>query len=296
MHPVETSRHKRYQDNDFECSPFVLWNNTGIWNDDYDIYAVVYTSKYECINKRVGIYMNQIFKYIETRLNFVNDIIDEIDKYQKKVIEDFINTPIKREEEFENYIEYLKNLDIEMKLRFGSDMWYQFEYVIRLLELRVSNPYNEDKINLYINALKYAIRFEHNNIQNMSNIRFENNGLLYPENKIETTLYIELQFTYSGSHERRKYGYNLEKIGYLNYDSGSSNKSWAYTQLTAASDFLERYVSFEGAQGDFECYALVQTALYLDCLENKCLINKNIPNYLKYRKKLLSNNELNQLI
>lgn len=293
VHPVETSRHKRYQDNDFECSPFVLWNNTGICNDDYDIYAVVYTSKDECANKRVGIYMNQIFKYIETRLNFVNDIIDEIDKYQKKVIEDFINTPIKREEEFENYIEYLKNLDIEMKLRFGSDTWYRFEYVIRLLELKVSNPYNEDKINLYINALKYAIKFEHNNIQNMSNIGFENNGLLYNENKIETTLYIELQSPYSGSQETRKYGYNLEKIGYLNYDSGSSNKSWAYIQLKQASDFLERYVSFQGAQGDFEYYALVQTALYLDCLENKCLINKNIPNDLKYRKKLLSNNELN---
>ncbi len=27
VHPVKTSRHRRYQDNDFECSPYVVWQN-----------------------------------------------------------------------------------------------------------------------------------------------------------------------------------------------------------------------------------------------------------------------------
>lgn len=45
VHPVETSHHKRYQANDFECSPYVAWNNGMIgYNDDCDIYAIVYTS------------------------------------------------------------------------------------------------------------------------------------------------------------------------------------------------------------------------------------------------------------
>ncbi|MGY0372658.1 hypothetical protein [Clostridium sp. JNZ J1-5] len=39
----------------------------------------------------------------------------------------------------------------------------------------------------------------------------------------------------------------------------------------------------------------VQVALYLDCLENKCTINKNIPNDLKYRTRLLSDNEWKEL-
>lgn len=62
VHPVETSRHKRYQDNDFECSPFVSWN-TGLisFNDECDIYAVVYTSKDEDSFKRVRIFISQIF-------------------------------------------------------------------------------------------------------------------------------------------------------------------------------------------------------------------------------------------
>jgi len=62
-------------------------------------------------------------------------------------------------------------------------------------------------------------------------------------------------------------------------------------QLEEALVFLEKYVSFKGASSDFEYYALVQIALYLDCLENKCSINKNIPNDLKYRRKLLSKEE-----
>jgi hypothetical protein len=59
--------------------------------------------------------------------------------------------------------------------------------------------------------------------------------------------------------------------------------------------FLYKYI-FEGATGDFEHYALVKLALYLDCLENKCLINRNIPNDLKYRKRLLSDAEWKELI
>ena len=85
----------------------------------------------------------------------------------------------------------------------------------------------------------------------------------------------------------KKYSYNFEKIEYLNYDSGESNKSWAYIKLRELYPFLERYVSFEGAMGDFEHYALVQLALYLHCLENKCLVNDNIPNELKFREKLI---------
>jgi hypothetical protein len=147
-------------------------------------------------------------------------------------------------------------------------------------------------MDLYLNALKYAIEFEHNSMQNMSYEGLENNGLLYPKRNVETSLYIELYDPDSESVERRKYGYNLEKISYLNSDFASEgDKQWAYEQLEDAMPFLEKYVSFEDAERDFEHYALVQSALYLDCLENKCLINKNIPNDLKYRERLLSDEE-----
>ena len=287
VHPVETSRHKRYQDNDFECSPYVLWNNSlRLFNDDCDIYAVVYTSKDNESFKRVGIYIEQVFKYVEIRVNFIEKIIDYIDTYQKDMILKLKKQHIKNDTEFNSYIEYLTNLDEEAKDRYGDDHWYSFEYVIKLLQLKLSDSENENKMKLYINALKYAIKFEHNALQNMSNIGYENSGLKYSKENIETSLYIELYSPSSGSKEERRYGYNIEKIQYLSYDSGDSNKEWAYVQLNEARDFFEKYVSFRNAKSDFEYYALVNLALYLECLENDCIINKNIPNDLKYREKL----------
>ena len=120
----------------------------------------------------------------------------------------------------------------------------------------------------------------------MSNIGYENSGLKYSKENIETSLYIELYSPSSGSKEERRYGYNIEKIQYLSYDSGDSNKDWAYVQLNEAREFFEKYVSFKNVKSYFEYYALVNLALYLDCLENDCIINKNIPNDLKYREKL----------
>ena len=288
VHPVETSRHKRYQNNDFECSPYVLWNNSlRLFNDDCDIYAVVYTSKDNESFKRVGIYIEQVFKYVEIRVNFIEKIIDYIDTYQKDMILKLKKQHIKNDTEFNSYIEYLTNLDEEAKDRYGDDHWYSFEYVIKLLQLKLSDSENENKMKLYINALKYAIKFEHNALQNMSNIGYENSGLKYSKENIETSLYIELYSPSSGSKEERRYGYNIEKIQYLSYDSGDSNKDWAYVQLNEAREFFEKYVSFKNVKSDFEYYALVNLALYLECLENDCIINKNIPNYLKYREKLL---------
>ena len=56
-------------------------------------------------------------------------------------------------------------------------------------------------------------------------------------------------------------------------------------EKTDIVELVSQYVSLEKANSDFEYYALVNLALYLDCLENDCLINRNIPNDKKYRTK-----------
>lgn len=288
VHPVETSRHKRYQENDFECSPYVVWNDKRIWtNDDSDIYAVVYTNKDGDSFKRVQIYINQIFKYVSKRVDFIETIITHIDKYQQGIIESYRNSKIKREEDFDNYIDYLKNLKKEVEIRYGNDSFHNFDYLIELFELELSKNNNEEKMDLYKNALKYAIRFEHNSIQNMSYDGFENNGLLYPQKNLETSLLYELESPHSSSNERNKYIYEIEKASYLSYDSCLSDRNWAHIQIEKMMPFLERYVTFDKAQSDFEYYVLVKLALYLECLENECLINKNVPNDKKFRIKLL---------
>src|SRR5699024_10392304 len=100
-------------------------------------------------------------------------------------------------------------------------------FIINLFKFKLSNPQNETKMNLYLNALKYAVEFEHNSMQNMSYKGFENNGLRYSKKSTETSLYIELYSPSCGSVEQKKYGYNLGKISYLSYDAGHNNKHWA---------------------------------------------------------------------
>lgn len=194
------------------------------------------------------------FDYVKTRLEFVAEITNSIDKYQKQVISYFKNEPIKKENEFNNYIDYLRNLNTEQSERYGSGHVYPLDHVINLFELKLSNHNNQIKMDLYLNALKYSIEFEHNSIQNMSVDGFENNGLILYEKNRETTLYYELYLPNSGSDEQRRYGYNLEKISYLSYDADYNNKQYAYIQLKEARPFLEKYVSFKGAKGDFEHY------------------------------------------
>lgn len=283
VHPVETDRHKRYQENSFECSPYVVWNDKTIWtNDGSDLYAMVYTSKDNDGFKRIHIYINQIFEYVKIRVNFIENIIEHIEKYQQETIEIFRNTPIKKEEDFESYIDYLRNLKKEIEIRYGNDSFYELNYLIELFDLSLSNPDNEEKMNLYKNALKYAIKFEHNSIQNMTNEGYENNGILYSQVNITTTLLKELISLNSGSEDRCKYRYTIEKTSCLSYDSCWSDREWAYAQINEMMPFLERYVTFDKAESDFEHYVLVKLALYLECLENDCLINKNIPSYLNY--------------
>ena len=117
-------------------------------------------------------------------------------------------------------------------------------------------------------------------LMNMSYEGFENNGLIFQPENMETTLLTELVSPNSWSDEVRKYSYELGKISYLNDGSDISNIQWAYIQLKHVKPFLEKYVSFEKANSDFEYYALVNLALYLECLENDCLINKNILSYI----------------
>ncbi|MCM3032842.1 hypothetical protein [Niallia sp. MER 6] len=295
VHPVETSRHKRYQANDFECSPYASWNNRGLWSD-CDLSVSVYTSKDEEPQKRIPVYMSQIFKYVKTRVNFIQEITNVIEQYKEEAILKFKKSNIKKTTDFESYVDYLRNLNNELEKRYGTDRYYDYDYVIKLFELNLSNPKNESKLKLYLNALKYAIEFEHSSLQNMSYEGFENNGLLKPDKNVETSLFLELCSPNSNSEEQRKYRYNIEKIGYLSRNSGYDNRQWAYTQLDEARVFFEKYVTFEEATGDFEHYVLVNLALYLECLENKSLLNKNLPNELIYRQKLLSDKELIQLL
>lgn len=296
VHPISTNRHARYQDNEFECSPFVVWNDRFGYRNEGDLCAFVYTSRHEANTKMLMIHISEVFAYVEFRFNLISKIIYKIKEYHASEIDQFIQRRIKPKNEYESYIDYLHALIEESKERFGNDTIYELEFTIELLKLKISDPKNQSLYERYCNAFKHAIQFRHNALQNMSYQGYENSGIKYPERNIETTLLNELYSPCSHSEERQKYSYQIGKTSYLLYDSGGSNKHWARLMIQEGSSFFSKYISFNCMESDFELYALVHMALYQECLENKCSLNKNIPNDLKYRHMILSDDEYSNLI
>lgn len=286
-HPSDTSFYKEmYQDNDFECSPFVIWNS-GIFSNDYDIDIVVYTNAKGSHTKRIGLKIEEIFQYVKYRYNLIKKIIESIQKYQQEIIQVYKNTFLKNENEFDSYIEYLEYLKEIEKERFGDCNIHLLEYALDIFKLNLSNKKNKILFEKYKEIYKYAINFTHNEIQNMTREGFENSGI--KNNNSNGSLLDIITFEHCNSKETNDFHYQLEKIGYLDYDSGYENKQWAYTMLKQIKPFLERHVHIEGANGDLEHYILVNMALYFDSLENNCILNDNVPNSLLYRKILLTN-------
>lgn len=296
VHPISTSRHARYQDNGFECSPFVVWSTRFRSSDEGDLSAFVYTNQHNSDAKMLMIHVSEVFAYVEFRFNLISKIIYKVKEYHTSKIDQFIQRRIKSENEYESYIDYLHALLQESAERFGSDYIYELEFAIELLKLKISDPKNQSLFDRYCNAFKYAICFRHNALQNMSFEGYENSGIKYPERNTETTLLNELYSPRSYSEEQQKYNYNIEKASYLSYDSGESNRHWARLKIKGAYSFFSKYISFNCLESDNELYALVHMALYQECLENKCSINKNIPNDLKYRLITLLGDEYNDLI
>ena len=141
VHPNDTSRHSEYQDNDFECSPFVLWNN-GIYSDDNDIHIVVYTSEVDKFPKNINMKIKDIFNFINYRYGLIKKIISAIESYQKEIIAQFKNRRINQPEEFKNYIEYLEYLKKEQNERLGDGMSDLLDYAIKVFKVKLSNEKN----------------------------------------------------------------------------------------------------------------------------------------------------------
>ena len=175
-------------------------------------------------------------------------------------------------------ITYLKKKQNE---RLGDGASDLLDYAIKVFKLKLSNDKNIERFEKYKNVIKYAITFMHNEIQNLTRDGFENSGIR--NNLYNGTLLDLILYENSNTEESRKYSYNIQKLEYLNYDSGYHNRMWGYKMLNQMIPLLEKYVSFENADDADECYILANIALYFDSLKVECELNSNIPNDSKYR-------------
>ena len=294
VHPNETFMHNKYQASSIECCPFVLWNSPrhGV---EGDLCAIVYTTNIGEAPKTIGIKLHEIIEYVTYKFNTLDSISNAIECYQKQEINRFRKTVLKTKDDFNSIHEYAAYLKDEEENRFGKENIYVIEYFIKVLDMTLSNKSNQKAFDRYLNAIEYALSFYATQLQDMEILRYENTGIQYTDSNFPSTLINELYSLSNYSEEICKHQFALEKISLLN-DDNCNDKTLAYCHLNSIRPFFEQYVTFEDADEDFEYYTLTRIALYHDCLNNPCILNRNIPNTLDFREKTIPETEWSQLV
>ena len=299
VHPFNTTDHPAYMKNsDLHCCPFVVWTHRGIGlyeRDKRDLSVHVYTSKRGDGIQDIPLYIHQFENYINKWIALIPEVITAIQNYNESVYEEFRKQPLKALKDFDNEVYYVFHLKQEYSKRFGDTIEYIFDKIAFILEGRLENEENAKKLEKYKNAIRYALPFMHKSLEDMAVEGFKYTGIK-GENCTETSLLIELEHPDMRSDELLKYHYNLSKVYYLESDNyGYWDKDWARKQVKQMSDFLNKYVIFTGEETDNEMVLLVDLAVYLHSLEQKCTLNRSIPNDLRYREKLLTDDEISTL-
>lgn len=296
VHPLCTNHQKEFLHGDqFHCCPYVFWNGSLAPHCvSGDLYAKIYTSQNESDSFYIGLYVFQFEKYLTKWIDLIPEIIKAKNKYTDDVYEDFRKSPVKQLSDFgNNVIEYLKYLKEEYSKRFDDTFEFLFDNYILFFTIKLSNLQNEELLKKYQNAIRYALRFLRNELQNMSYEGYDNNGLQHPDRNIETTLFFELGDISPYNCNFAKHSYALEKMYYLTDDYSYSyyDKVMARELLNGPKEMINRYVVFTNDESDEERVVLVTLALYFDSLTTNNVLNRNIPNEIQYRKTVLTDAE-----
>lgn len=295
VHPADTGRHPAYHGyGKIHCSPFAVWTLDGLRMEG-DISLHIYTSEKDGDIETLQLSICQFEKYLQKWIDFEDIIVDAIKTYNDKTASEYAATPIAKIEEFESYDKYVANLKRELVLREGDYTEYTLESYEKVFRLKMSDERNEDKFNLYKNAIAYSLKFLHERLQTMANDDESYTGIIYPEGSTGTELYIELWKHWHRNSEISKYGYEMEKLHYID-GSGSYDERYAKALLEKIKPIINKYVIFTNEEPAFETHVLISMAIYFECLGQRTVINRNIPNTLEFREYVLSDDEWNELM
>lgn len=295
VHPVETGMHPEYHGyGKIHCSPFAVWTMDMIGREA-DISVHVYTSEKGGDIELLPLWVYQFEKYLQKWIDFVDVIVGSIKIYNDNRTLDYKQLQIKTEGEFESYDKYVDNLRNELVVRVSEYTDDRLEHYEKIFRMTISDKENSHKFELYKNAIRYSLRFLHARLQNMDNDEYTNTGIMYPESGLETELYIELWKPRCRNSEISKYGYELEKMYYID-GSGSLNEQFGRRLLESIKPIINKYVVFTNTESAFETHVLVSMALYFECFGYQNIINRNIPNSLEYREKVIPDDQWEELI
>lgn len=267
VHPAETNRHKRYHGAKLATCPFLVWVHTmptsGFWN--CDIHANALVNEENSWGKNISIHVDQVFAYIKFRYSLLNKIGNELERYQESKIEEFRNTPIPDRLKDESEIDFLKRLkQIEIK-RFGSNNDFVYDFAEKVLTFKPSNADNNESVQRYANAWRFAISLQLNVLRDMSREGLEHAGIA--DDDSDWILFEQLDYCHCNCEELSGFGYNLEKLGYLDGTSEQEDALWGRMKLKEMDGVLGEHVTFDYENDtDEELYILAHVALYEICL------------------------------
>ena len=295
VHPTDTTMHPAYHGSGkVHCSPFVVWVIDGLRREG-DLSVHIYTSEENSDIETLQLYVYKFEAYLKKWINFMDEIMDAVKSFQHKSVDELIERPILTADVFPSYADYINNLRKEYRDRDDGYSDYILEYYEKLFCLKITDPQNADKLERYKNAIKYSLGYLHTRLQTMCNDDESYTGIKYPEPHIFTELYLELWNSTNHNGELSRHHYELEKLSYLD-DSGSFDERYARRLLDKIKPLINKYVVFTNTESAFETKVLVSIALYFEGLSMPGILNRNIPNSLEYRERMLTEEEWNELV
>lgn len=287
VHSNDTSRFKEYHgDKKSHRCPYTDWQDYS--NVKADLTAVIYTSDGK--TELLPLWVKHFERYLQKWIDFMNNIKNAIERYHKDCILKYQSKRIKTPDEFSSYNEYIENLCCEFKERDGNINIYILEYYQNMFTLKLSNSANNIKFKKYKEAVRYSLSFLHERMQNM-NLDSNNSGIIYPEEDYETQLFIELWMPDYKHTDKPNFKYTLEKL-----DCSVYPEALIRTLLNGIKEPINQFVIFSNTEDTFETRVLISMALYFESLAFPNILNKNIPNDLKYRERLYTEEEWEKLV
>lgn len=287
VHPLETAFHPDYNDyKNFHCSRTVRWDSTS--QDGYDLTAIIYDPMYSDTEFRfIRLKVSQFEEFLKACINFLDKIIDGVKKYEIVGIEKYKNRIIKQPTEYTVYSEYIVALSKEYSERGYYNQESCFGDFIRIFDTEITDETNKVKVELYKNAIKLALSYLHQRLQNMDEGKGETTGIRHDHSYNYTELFIEV--------------HRPDNLGSGNYDIRDGIKEHLdncypfplipENRMDKFKKWIAEYINFEGTESYSEKYVLIMTALYLDSLNRSCTLNWNIPNESIYRDKTMGDEE-----
>lgn len=285
VHPVGTSHYKgMYHEPEVVTCPYITWVRDSplefVW--DCDIHANAFTNDANSWGEDICVHMDQLFSHIEYRYGLLRKIGAALERYQEGKIEEFRNTPIPGRKEGESESAYIERLKDVEAVRFGTYNDPEYEFAEKVFAFVPSDSVNNGAAERYASAWRFALSLQRNALQDMSRKGFEHGSIEGDDSG--WILFENLRRIHCKCKELNDYGYQIEKIAYLDGHCGPRDAAWGRLKLGEIEPVFRKYVAMDlSHDSDEELYMLSRIALYEIALRHDCEINRAIPHSEEYR-------------